>query len=157
MRLDRIVFASLISLLFQVGVAAQDISPREVLAMAEFSYPSADVPSLFAPGTASAAFSEEPEDRRWSADMEAQILLEVSEAQTQGLVLRRADVECRTSSCALLLVHASPTSAVKDLIAALRENLDFGAVGTSDKNVPIARNGTTQFVLGHSEIVLVKQ
>jgi len=151
-RLGRIVFAVLISLLFEAVAIAQDLSAREVLALAEFSYPSADVPPLFSEGT-----TEEPEDRIRSADMEAQILLEVSEAQAQGLVLRRTDVECRSSSCTLLLVHAAPASAVKDLIAALRENLGFGAVGTSEKVVPISRNGKSQLVLGYSEIVLVKQ
>jgi hypothetical protein len=38
--------------------------------------------------------------------MEARILEVVEAERDQGLLIRRAEVECRTSTCALMLIHA---------------------------------------------------
>ena len=151
----QLIFAVVAWFLVNVSAQSQERDARPILTAMELAYPSSEVPALFSVGSASSVFSEEPEDRMWSADMEAQILLLFAQAQEQGLVVRRTDVECRSSSCALLLVHAVPTAAVRDLTASLRETLDFAEVSTSEKMIPMMQGSAVNFMLGYSEIVLL--
>jgi hypothetical protein len=88
--------------------------------------------------------------------MEASILLQLDKAREQGLLLRRADVECRSTACALLLVHATPAAAVRDLTNTLRQSLGFAGISTAEKNIPLVKDGSTSFILGYAEIVLMK-
>jgi hypothetical protein len=55
------------------------------------------------------AFEAEPRDPEWSPDMEARILAELS--QWKGLAVVNLQAECRTTVCAVLLVHAGGASA----------------------------------------------
>lgn len=154
--LRAVAFVSVVPVL-PGAVFAQGNEAREILTSAELVYPSSEIPGLFSAGTTSSRFAGEPEDRAWASDMEAQILLKIQQAREQGLIYRRADVECRSTMCAVLLVHAAPTQAVKDLTMFFRDSLGFTASNTSDKNLPLQRDGLTKFILGHSEIVLVRK
>jgi hypothetical protein len=89
--------------------------------------------------------------------MEARIVLEIDKARDGGLLLRRSDVACRSTTCAILLVHATPGSAVNDLTNVLRDSLGFGGLSVASREVPLVRNGTAWFILGHTEIVLAKR
>jgi hypothetical protein len=144
-------------LLHGTASAQGEVDRLQTLAAAELAYPSSEVPPLFSPGSASSRFAQEVENRAWSAEMEARIVLEIDKARDGGLLLRRSDVACRSTTCAILLVHATPGSAVNDLTNVLRDSLGFGGLSVASREVPLVRNGTAWFILGHTEIVLAKR
>jgi hypothetical protein len=100
--------------------------------------------------------------------MEARILEEIERELNEGLVVRRTDVECRSTTCAVLLVHATNNGtdgSIQDLAESFRERLGFVGVSRSDKLIPIQfvvetdpgqTVTTTSFVSGYVEIVLVR-
>jgi hypothetical protein len=161
---------TLTALLLPCSAFAQERSARELLAAAEFAYPSAKVPALFSPESPTSAYAAEPEDPYWSPEMEARILEAIEQERARGLVVRRTDVECRSSTCAVLLVHAISNrseGSVQGLIDTLRQDLGFVGVTTAEAEIPLqfveegeAADGVvrrvvkTTFVSGYVELVL---
>lgn len=161
MRNQTLSSISLLVLLLNLPAFGQELSSREFLAMAERVYPDSKAPDLFGAGSASSMFAGEPEDPRWSSEMEARILVALEQERNQGLLFRRAEVECRTATCALLLIHAQNRAdgSVGDLIKSLRESFGFSGVSVSEKEIPMqvttAKGFTkTQFMLGYVEVLL---
>jgi hypothetical protein len=153
----------LMAWLLHSQASAQLSSALEILTEAERVFPDAKVPELFGPGAASASYAEEAEDRNWSADMEARILAAVEQERDQGLIIRRAEVECRTSTCALLLIHAAnrEEGTIADLKTTLRDSLGFSGVSMTSKEIPMVRGEptasggrTTWFMSGYVELIL---
>jgi hypothetical protein len=166
MRIPQLASILLISTAYSVTALAQvPLSPEEILASAEAAYPEAGIPNLFAPGSSSEAFASEIDDPSWSADMEGRIRAEIEKEQEKGLVLRRADVQCRATTCAMLLVHAADRGegSVGRLIASLRKDFGFAGVNQSLKEIPIQQREVTEdgvsvrtwFVKGHVEVLLM--
>ncbi len=144
-------------------VLAQEMSPGELLEEARRVYPADDIPEPFSPGSASSRFSQEPVDPQWSPDMESRIRAAVAQEEEQGLIVGRVEVECRTSTCVLLLVHATDRlgGSMSNLKRSLREPLGFYTLLEYQKNIPIAIGNQEQsgrarhfFVAGQLEIVL---
>lgn len=158
---------ALIATLLPGLALCQNMTTREILTAAEIALPSSRAPAPFSPESTSADFAAEIEDRNWAPSMEARIIEEIDKARAAGLIVRRTDVECRSSTCAVLLVHATGNgsgASVRQLTQSLRENLLFAALRTADKQIPLqytvasgpnqGRTGT-QFISGYTEIVLV--
>jgi hypothetical protein len=164
MRTRLLLLFALLALLLHRFAFGQDLAPQEILAEAERVYPDSKVPALYGPGTASYSFAGEVEDREWSSEMESKILMNVEFEQRNGLVLRRAEVECRTSTCAILLIHAAERGegSVGNLISSLRDTYGFTGVTTSGIEIPMTidaqveerRAVRTWFMYGYAEVVL---
>jgi hypothetical protein len=167
MRICLHISIALTSALLPSLAFSQQASVREILTESEYSYPSAKAPVPFSPDSAASGYAAEPEDRFWSPAMEARILEEVEKERSQGLVVRRADVECRSSTCVVLLVHATSNGSegtMSDLIDNLKQNLGFASVSTAERAIPLVLNDgsdttrsarSSTFVSGYFEIVLV--
>ena len=164
MRIAYTVSIGLIAMSVQSSLVAQEDELVEILAAAELAYPDAKAPELFGPGSASEAYAFEPEDPDWSAEREARILAAVDVERERGLIFRRAEVECRSSTCALILIHATGRGdgSVGGLATRLRDSLGFAGMTLSEVEVPVqrtVRSGTssrtrTWFLKGYSEILL---
>jgi len=161
MRLIPSAALTLIATLIHMSASAQTGDPSEILAEAERVYPESKAPALFAPGSGSAPYAVEPEDEIWAPETESRILAELQQERDQGLIIKRAEVECRSSTCALLLIHVANRAegSVDDLADALRRNLRFAGVSQTSTRIPMQeRTGdgrrTTWFMLGYVEIVL---
>lgn len=157
------VFGSigLLALLVNLPALGQELTSGEFLAMAERVYPDYKAPDLFGEGSASSMFAAEAEDPVWSSEMESRILVALEQERKQGLILRRAEVECRTSTCALLLIHArnSADGSIGDLVKSLRESLGSTGVSVSEKQIPMQVATSegytkTQFMFGYVELLL---
>ena len=135
---------------FESPAFAQSTTPRDLLAAAELIYPDSLAPRPFAPGSASALYAGEAEDRNWSADTEAGILEAVEIERERGLVIRRVEVECRTATCAVLLIHAADRSdgSVGHLIETLKGTFGFTGVSRSAKEI---REQIISYKLKHDE------
>ena len=72
--------------------------------------------------------TERDRERKGRSGMRETMIAEVERARQEGLVLRQTNVECRTSTCALLLIHATPQAAVNDLANSLGEALGLAEV-----------------------------
>lgn len=82
-------------------------------------------------------------------------------------MFRKADVECRTSTCDVMLVHTASNGSegsVADLVASLRQALGFVTTRTDVKQIPLQftddseptrRVIRTIFASGYHEIVLM--
>lgn len=147
------------------GFAQESLSAEEILADAERAYPESAIPALFGPGSDSERFAVELEDPSWSIGMEEKIHAEIAKEQERGLVLRRSDVQCRTTTCAMLLVHAASRGegSVEHLLASLKEQFNFAGVSRSGREIPLhVREETetgevirTWFMSGHVEVLLM--
>jgi hypothetical protein len=168
MRIVRTASKILLPMLLPCTLSAQVTSLQDIFTKAESAYPSSSAPALFGPGSAAAEYSAEVEDKTWAPAMEARILEEIERERNEGLVVRRTDVECRSTTCAVLLVHATNNGtdgSIQDLAESFRERLGFVGVSRSDKLIPIQfvvetdpgqTVTTTSFVSGYVEIVLVR-
>jgi hypothetical protein len=137
MRTIPAISISLLVFLLPFQGSTQEDLRHDALAAAEFTWPSSKAPSLFGPDSISSRFAAEGEDRFWSPVMESRILAEIERAREDGLVLRQTDVECRTSTCALLLIHATPQSAVNDLASSLGAALGLTEVDRAATSIPL--------------------
>ena len=90
--------------------------------------------SLFQPGSLSAPFAEEPADPVWAPATEVRIAAEIAKQQWPGLT--RAEVECRRSICALLLVYSAGGDVEAKLKDSLRKALGFAGIRSARKAVP---------------------
>lgn len=146
---------------------AQQASLREFFAESEYSFPSATAPVPFGPDSAASRYAAEPEDKFWSPAMEARILEEIEKERSQGLVMRRTDVECRSSTCVVLLVHATSNGSegtLSDLTDNLKQRLGFASISTAERSIPLVLGDegdatgsgrSSTFVSGYFEIVLI--
>lgn len=138
-----------------------DLNPDSLIALAERSYPESKIPVLFGPSSLSAAFAEEADDPSWSSAMEGRILDEVARQYANGLRYKRAQVECRTLTCVLLLsyVTAEKGAETGPLPDSLRQAGGFRSVIKSQKHIPVqtvdpeSRMTRTEFVTGYLEMV----
>jgi hypothetical protein len=151
----------LTALLIQAPAFAQDSDLVEFLAHAERVFPESKAPRPFGAGSLSSAYSTEAVNSAWSADMEARIFAEIDRARDNGLRLRRAEVECRTNTCAVLLVHAtgSGEGTVRNLLKSFRSTLGFGGVTKEEASVPLqysTPDGVTRtsFMSGYVDVLL---
>lgn len=162
MRFQQSVTVSLATLLLSQAVPAQDEPSGDLLAAAEAAYPAAGAPTLFGSGSISAAFAGEPKDPVWATATEARIFEAIAREREEGLVFRRADVECRYSTCAILLVHAANEGegSISKLVDAIRDRLGFQGTNWSEKQIPVPVAGDAgsavkmRFIMGHVEVVL---
>ena len=167
MRLTTSLPLALMTALLPGLALSQNMTMREIFQQAEIAYPSSQALALFSPESASSDYAGEPEDRNWAATMEARILEQIELERSEGLIVRRIDVECRSSTCAVLLLHATSNGSpgtVRDLTQSLRENLGFAGVSTAEKLIPLmttvpadvsGRAVQSQFISGYVEIVLL--
>src|SRR5690606_38994865 len=86
---------------------AQEADTDYLLAQAERSYPESKIPVLFGPSSLSESFATEVDDPSWSSQTESRILDEVADHYADGLRYKRAQVECRTATCVLLLSYVA--------------------------------------------------
>lgn len=93
-----------------------------------------DAVGLFEPGTLSAVFAEEPVDTDWARATEASIAAEIQRQAWPGLT--SAEVECRRSICALLLVYSSGGDVESKVKANLRKALGFVGIRSARKALP---------------------
>lgn len=143
---------------------AQETDAGSLIAAAERSFPESKIPALFGPGSLSAAFAEEAEDPSWSSATEERILDEIASQYADGLRYKRAQVECRTSTCVLLLSYVAPPqrtdASVRSLRESLREEVGFASAIASQKTVMVQTQdvGSTMIrttpVSAYVEIVL---
>jgi hypothetical protein len=141
---------------------AQETDSASLLAAAERSFPESKIPVLFGPNALSSAFAAEADDPAWSAETESRILDEVARQYAGGLRYKRAQVECRTSTCVLLLAYvmAGTDGSVRTLEESLRKEIGFASAIKSEKTVmvQVPRSETrmieTTGVSAYVEIVL---
>jgi hypothetical protein len=156
----------LLSLALPATVFAQGkLSAEEILADAERAYPESRIPVLFGPGSDSAAFAAEVDDPSWSGDMEERIYAEIANEQARGLVLRRSDVQCRATTCAMLLVHVADRGegSVGHLVDTIRQQFGFAGLSQSSKEIPLQFSEETEsgvvvrtwFLNGYVEVLLM--
>src|SRR5690606_15544942 len=93
-----------------------------------------DAASLFAPGTLSAVFAEQPVDTDWARATEARIAGEIEKRTWPGLA--RAEIECRSSICAVLLVYTAGGDVEAALKESLRKGLGFAGIRSARKTLP---------------------
>jgi len=166
MRLKMRTAIALAAVLLPGLAPSQEISLHEFFSKVEYSYPAAKAPAPFSAESAGSRYSAEPEDRFWSPEMEARILEEIEKERSEGLVVRGTEVECRSSTCTVVLVHATSNGSegsVDDLTDKLREGLGFQSVSTAEAQIPLqlqvdtdeGPRVTTTFVQGYVEIVLI--
>ena len=86
-------------------------------------------PRLFQDGTISSVFAEESADEEWARPAESRIAVEIERQKWPGLA--RAEVECRRSVCALLLVYTGDGSAEAEVKDRVRKALGFAGVRTA--------------------------
>ena len=144
----------------------QEADTDYLLAQAERSYPESKIPVLFGPSSLSESFATEVDDPSWSSQTESRILDEVADHYADGLRYKRAQVECRTATCVLLLSYvAAPEGAnpaVRSLQESLREDVGFTSAIKSEKTVMVQKvdaapdGGMVRMtgVLAYVEIVL---
>ena len=162
-RLPAAVPALVATILLAAPALAQDDRARATFDRAEIAYPQSKAPALYGPGSASEAYAPDPRDAVWAPAMESRILALLRQEQDRGLLVNRADVECRTAVCALRLIHvaSSGETSVGDLVDSLDRSLPFASVIQTAREIPIssvsASDGMvrTSFMSGYVEIVLV--
>jgi hypothetical protein len=143
---------------------AQETDSASLLAAAERSFPESKIPVLFGPNALSSAFAAGADDPAWSAETESRILDEVARQYAGGLRYKRAQVECRTSTCVLLLAYVMAQKgmdgSVRALEESLRKEIGFASAIKSEKTVmvQVPRSETrmieTTGVSAYVEIVL---
>lgn len=137
MRTVVLVIALAIAALSSSGALAQESAAPARAAAAEDagSAESAEsAVSLFGPGTLSAVFAEQPVDTDWARATEARIAGEIEKQPWPGLT--RAEVECRSSICALLLVYSGGGDVESELKESLRKALGFVGIRSARKTLP---------------------
>jgi hypothetical protein len=132
MRIISLGFVVAIAVLGQPGAVAQEpIAPAAQGTPAPGPAPVASiaVPSLFQAGTISSTFAEEAVDEEWARPTESRIAAEIEGQAWPGL--NRAEVECRRSICALLLVYSGSGAVEAEVKNKLRKALGFAGVRTA--------------------------
>jgi hypothetical protein len=161
MRVQALISIGLSALFLHSPVSGQEGTHVELLAQAERTYPDSKAPKPFSTGSVSSPYAGEPEDRIWSAEMEARILAEIEIERDQGLIIRRAEVECRSTTCGVLLVHAvnAEEGSIGDLLKAFRDSLGFVGVSKSETEIPLQQTTSkgavrTRFISGYVDVLL---
>src|SRR5690606_19311588 len=122
----------------QVADAQESAAPARAVAAenGETAEDAQTAVSLFDPGTLSAVFVEEPVDTEWARATEARIAGEIEKQPWPGLT--RAEVECRRSICAVLLVYSAGGDVEAELKETLRKALRFVGIRSARKALPAA-------------------
>src|SRR5690606_24385538 len=90
--------------------------------------------SLFDPGPLTAVVVDAPVDTEWARATEARIADEIEKQPWPGLT--RAEVECRRSICAVLLVYSAGGDVEAELKETLRKALRFVGIRSARKALP---------------------
>jgi hypothetical protein len=131
-------------------VFGQEVTEQGSPSPKQASFPDSSIPGLFSPDSAASRFAQEPADPVWSSSTEGLIRAEIEKAGVPAL--RRVEVECRTSVCAILYVFSDTSNKAKQKLdsvtSTLRETAGFNAVELAMSDVPVAGAG------GYAEVVL---